>query len=423
MSLRNEIKAYLDGELDGNKSLLVADLLKSDEDLRKEADDFRAMSATLRLVAEPEVVSVGLGETLRALEGGSEAPRPVRRPWWSTGWGMSLTGACALLFLFVVLPFLSHPQAMDTASVQRAESKAVVPQAEAAKAMAKRSVADAAPMAADSAAGAATAVKSARPPEAFADSRRLAAPNPSAANRETYRPPIAPYAANRSVIQNANLTLYVKDVANAQLLVESAAKRFGGFVESSNLTQNGTERQAIVQIRVPVDRFQDALNAVRSLGDVVGQQIGGMDVTGQVADTSGRLKSLQAEADSLRNLMRQARNINEVLSVRDRLSQVEQEIAGLQSQVNALKDQSAMSTISVNLSRKPAEVTPAPAPQPVEPKTWLQTTIEDAVGTFMEIVQTIAGLFIHILALAPLWIPLALLSYWGWKVSEKKRGY
>ena len=105
MSLRNEIKAYLDGELDGDTALRVAQMLQSDEALRKEADDYRALSSTLRLVAEPDVATQGLENTLRALRMEKEPAKA--RAWWTGGWGYAMAGAAAILMVFLFFP---HPK-------------------------------------------------------------------------------------------------------------------------------------------------------------------------------------------------------------------------------------------------------------------------------------------------------------------------
>lgn len=94
----------------------------------------------------------------------------------------------------------------------------------------------------------------------------------------------------------------------------------------------------------------------------------------------------------------------------------------MDSQRLSMKDQAAMSTLTVNLAVKPKPVTIPPVDNPT-PTSWLDQTLRDAGESFANVVKMIIGLFVHILALSPIWLPILLLSYWGWKVSDKKRGY
>ena len=249
--------------------------------------------------------------------------------------------------------------------------------------------------------------------------RTLAASPPPTLAKPTPATP-APHL----VIQNGTISLYVTDVPGSQAKVEAIAKKAGGYVSTANLYDaGGNEKHAAIQIRVPVAKFQETLDAVRTLGEVADQQISGNDVTGQVADSEGRIKSLSAEADQLRQLVRQAKNVDEVLRVRDRLSQVDQELQGLAAQKSALSDQAAMSTLTVDIGKKPKPYVPQPLVEDPPPPSWMERTFGDAAATFSNLFQMVIGLLAQLLALSPIWVPLLGLSYWAWKVSESKRGY
>ena len=485
MSLRNEIKAYLDGELDGDTALRVAQMLQSDEALRKEADDYRALSSTLRLVAEPDVATQGLENTLRALRMEKEPAKA--RAWWTGGWGYAMAGAAAILMVFLFFP---HPKpdmfatdetkADSVAATASGHAEFAAPTAKMKSAVPGPSVADSvntsapsepvpAPSAAGAAGGANSSFESAPYPDANPGAEATVTPTaptappmdmakptantpekkttataerraqPARRSQETRRSsevrrmaeaPL-PKASKPSpsapvphlVIQNGTLSIYVGDVPSGQSKVEGIAKNLGGYVANSNLLDNGNPayRQATVTIRIPVTRFANALNAVRALGEVYQEQMSGQDVTAQVADTEGRLNSLRAEANQLRQLTNRANNVDEVLHVRDRLSQVDQEIAGMESQRSAMRDQAAMSTLTISLSIKPKQIVVTPVP--TEPKSWIEQTFGDAADTFSNLFKMLFSLLAELLALSPIWVPILGLSYWAWRTSENKRGY
>jgi len=57
MIRRDDIKAYLDGELPGDRAMAVAETLQTDTGARSVADGYRAISTTLRLAVDNTKVS------------------------------------------------------------------------------------------------------------------------------------------------------------------------------------------------------------------------------------------------------------------------------------------------------------------------------------------------------------------------------
>jgi hypothetical protein len=104
------------------------------------------------------------------------------------------------------------------------------------------------------------------------------------------------------------------------------------------------------------------LSQIRNLDgvEVQGQQSGTNDVTGEYTDLESRLRNLQAtEAQYVEFLLRAA-NINEVLTVQDRLNVTRAEIEQVQGRINLLNNQTDLATITVHLE--------PPAVSKTEPK-------------------------------------------------------
>lgn len=122
--MREQLKAYLDGELTMAERQAVEQALSHDASLRMELDDLRAISQVLQTEAVSPTAS-GLEQTLAALRAA-----PSRRPWWvDRRW--SLAGAAASLalaaFLLPRMITFSASSADSGASATLSEKKEAAP--------------------------------------------------------------------------------------------------------------------------------------------------------------------------------------------------------------------------------------------------------------------------------------------------------
>jgi hypothetical protein len=162
-------------------------------------------------------------------------------------------------------------------------------------------------------------------------------------------PSTLPSTLDRKIIQTATLTIETDNVAGKFEDVRTVASAYGGFVASSTFGNSGDRQTAAITISVPGDAYERALNDLRKLGDVKGEQSGANDVTEQFTDLQSRLRNLQAtEAQYVEFLLR-AQNIQDVLTVQDRLNATRAEIEQVQGRINLVAHQTDLATITVHL--------------------------------------------------------------------------
>ncbi len=131
--------------------------------------------------------------------------------------------------------------------------------------------------------------------------------------------------------------------------------RFGGFIESSQQSADpGTETQRTprtntVVMRVPNTRFDDARSAIGGLGKLISEQISGQEVSAQLVDIEARLTSLRLQEDAYRKLFEQAKAIQDIITVQERLTEVRTQIEQITAQKSSLQDQVAYSTLTITV--------------------------------------------------------------------------
>jgi hypothetical protein len=126
-------------------------------------------------------------------------------------------------------------------------------------------------------------------------------------------------------------------------------------------------------VQVPVDDYDEAMEAARDAGEVVQMQQSTYDVGAQVADVDARITALEASLVRLTALMEDATDITDVITLEQAISQRQAELDALRAQQRDLENQTAMSQISLTLM-SPEDAQNSVDPQPQQ--TWWESFLD-----------------------------------------------
>jgi hypothetical protein len=207
-----------------------------------------------------------------------------------------------------------------------------------------------------------------------------------------------------AVVRNARLTIVVRDgtFAAAFDAASLVAGTYGGYVQSSS-TAGTRVRSGELLLRVPADRFDDAMSDLRGLGTVGPQSVSGEDVSAQFVDLEARLRTWEAQEVVLLDLMGQARTISDTIRVQGELQDVQLRIEQITGQLRLLEDRTTFATIQVSMREAGAPV----AREDDETRPSLGEAWERAVDGFLGVC------FAIVVGLGYL-IPLAAIAGIGW---------
>lgn len=193
----------------------------------------------------------------------------------------------------------------------------------------------------------------------------------------------------RIVIRNASLSISVDDPVRSMQDISRMAESMGGFVVSANQykTTNASGQEfprADVTIRVPVERFNEVLEAIKSgAGQVLNENVTGQDVTSQYTDLQSRLRNLEEAEQQLREIMASANRTEDVLQVFNQLTNIREQIEVVKGQIQYYEQSAALSAISVGISASAAS-------QPISIGGWEPVGV--ARNAFQALINTLQGL-------------------------------
>ncbi len=164
--------------------------------------------------------------------------------------------------------------------------------------------------------------------------------------------------ASRKVIRKAELELQVKSLADAQRTATDVAKRYGGYVVSSERrgTDSARDQHLRVVLKVKADDLDTALNDLRAIKQgESSERISSEDVTDEWIDLEARLKTQKALETQYLEILKGASKVEDLLAVQKQLSEVRAEIEKMESRKRFLDKSVSLSTVTVDFEQ-PAPV-------------------------------------------------------------------
>ena len=209
---------------------------------------------------------------------------------------------------------------------------------------------------------------------------------------------------DRALILTATIALRASDPWAISDKAQQVATALGGDVMGLSQGGKGDDRTANLVLRVPSDRFNEALRQLRGLdAEVVSSNVDGKDVTEQFVDLKARLAAKQSEEQRYLALLARADKIDDILKIDQALTSVRTQVEQLTGQINGIAQRTKYSTITMS-------VTPAvPVITPTDPKAWDPSrTVTVALATLALILRGVADLAIWLVIFGG--IPLLILG-------------
>ena len=223
----------------------------------------------------------------------------------------------------------------------------------------------------------------------------------------------ASVSTDRKIIRNGEFTIESKNPTEDQRKIQAIAESFGGFVVTSEFQQSSVYASTVnVIVRIPSAQFQAATDKIRGVGQVLREKISGKDVTEEYVDLEAQLRAKKALEGQFLEIMKQARKVEDALSVQEKLSEVRTEIERMEGHRRYLENQAMMSTVNVTLQ--------TPAPLTVASQTGFWASIKSSFGDGIdEAVSIVLGLIHFVIVMLPVFVlillPVGLLLRYVWK--------
>jgi hypothetical protein len=192
---------------------------------------------------------------------------------------------------------------------------------------------------------------------------RMSEPPPQVAISKFTPPQIIREDWDKKIIKTAEVTLELKDYSSYNQKLHTGLKAYGAYIANEEQASSPERIVNEITIKVPVAQFDNLINSFSGEGiTLLQKKISSEDVTEEVIDNRSRMEARKQVRERYLGLLKQARNMKEVLEVQKEINSIQEEIESAEGRVGYLNHQSAYSTIHLQYFQYLNGATPQQTP-------------------------------------------------------------
>ena len=161
-------------------------------------------------------------------------------------------------------------------------------------------------------------------------------------------------STNRKIIERINLRVETKEFDLLLNKLEEELAKLGGYMESSSVSGNSYRyegnRYANLTVRVPSDKTSGFTTFVSENSTITNKEVSTEDVTLSYVDMESRVSALETEKAALESLLAKAETVDDIIIIRNQLTDVIYEIESYESRLRAYDNLIEYTTISIYIS-------------------------------------------------------------------------
>lgn len=232
-----------------------------------------------------------------------------------------------------------------------------------------------------------------------------------------------PVEQGRKLIRKVSIQSETDDQDALLSDLEAQVTALGGYIQ--NKTVNNSQygwRSANLVLRIPADKLDAFVNHVEGATNILSVNETAEDITLNYIATQSRLSALETEQSRLLELLSQARNLDEILRLESRLTDVRTELEKHRSQLNVYNNLVDYATVNLSIT----EVKEYTQVEEEEPSVWqrIGTGFVKSLKGVWTIIQELFVFFIialPYLLLVAVVVVLVILITRKRKISRSKR--
>ena len=160
-------------------------------------------------------------------------------------------------------------------------------------------------------------------------------------------------AAARKIIRNADLDVETKEFDEFIKETEKAIGQLKGYIESSEIYGNSyytsSYRRAHITARIPAERLDEFIGIIGDAGNITSKSMTASDITAKYTDLQARIDSYEAERTALLALLEKAEKIDDIIQLREKLTEVNADLDSYKRQIKSYDSLVAYSTVKLDI--------------------------------------------------------------------------
>jgi hypothetical protein len=158
---------------------------------------------------------------------------------------------------------------------------------------------------------------------------------------------------DRKIIREGEITFQTSDVDETKSLIIKTTQELNGYITKENANEYADRIEQKLIIRVPADKFDLLLSKIsESAKKIDSKNIDALDVTEEYIDVEARLKTKKDLEIRYRELLKQAKSVEEIMSIEKESGQLRADIESVEGRLRYLKDRVSFSSLTATYYQK-----------------------------------------------------------------------
>lgn len=207
----------------------------------------------------------------------------------------------------------------------------------------------------------------------------------------------------KKIIKDGRIGVEVDNIEASKIKIDQLVKLKGAYYSKDRFEDSEYESSYFLIIRIPSVEFESFVSEFSSFnGKLIYKEIKSRDVTSEFIDLETRLVNKRKYLEKYRDLLRNAKNVKDILEIENEIRELEEEIESTVGQLKYLKDLVGYSTLDLVVTKKrDFKYTP-------EAKDSFVERLKESVSNGW---TTLVNFILMIFRLWPIWLVLPILIF------------
>lgn len=177
----------------------------------------------------------------------------------------------------------------------------------------------------------------------------------TAGQSATGEAPTSQGSVEEKIIKTVDLSVQTKEYEAYISALTASVSSLGGYVENStnhmgSYYSSNSNRSSTYVVRIPADKLDEFLAGAEEKGKITRKTEKQENVTLEYVDLQSRISAYQTERTTLTGLLEKAESLEDVLSIQERLSEVNYQIETYTAQMRVLENRIGYSTVNLDIN-------------------------------------------------------------------------
>lgn len=152
----------------------------------------------------------------------------------------------------------------------------------------------------------------------------------------------------KKIIKTGNISYQVDDLDKEYAYIKQVTDQFKAYIFSENQNNSSDRKSYSITLKIPPQNFDNLIAEISKGKKVDYKNINLSDVTEQFYDLTTRIANKKQLENRYNELLKKAKNINEILDIESRLNNVRGDIENMQGRLKRLNYEINFSTLQLN---------------------------------------------------------------------------